>query len=68
MGEMEQIVDKDSLEIKLYKGDDIPKKHNWVEPSFTDHLFIAKPNKNAKLIKVVATDRFGRHYSEEIHL
>ncbi|WP_158825485.1 calcineurin-like phosphoesterase C-terminal domain-containing protein [Mucilaginibacter lacusdianchii] len=67
-GEMEQRVDFDPWSVELYEGPQLPKKHKFVDPTLTDHLFFAKPSAGAKAIKVVATDRFGKQYSQEISL
>jgi len=68
MGEMKSIVGKDPLAKELYEGDNLPLKHNWVEPANTSHLFIAKPSKNAKQITVEATDRWNNKYIKSIAL
>lgn len=67
-GNMEQRVDYDPWTIELYKGDQLPKKHKWVDPTLTDHLFFAKPSAGAKKITVTATDRFGKKYSQDMDL
>ena len=67
-GEMERRTAKDPWAIELYEGPALPKKHKWVEPSMTDHLFFARPSSSAKTIRVTATDRFGKVYSEELIL
>ncbi len=67
-GIMEQRTDFDPWTVELYAGPQLPKKHKWVDPTLTDHLFFAKPSPTAKVIKVVATDRFGKKYSQEIQL
>ncbi len=55
----------DPLAVSLFKGNTLPSKHPFVEPTLTDHLFSLKPSANAKQIKVVATDGFGRKYFAE---
>jgi len=67
-GEMKRIVGKDPMAVKLYEGNQLPTKHKWVEPYNTDHLFIADPGKNAKVITVKAMDRWGNVYSDNIKL
>ena len=47
----------------LYKGPELPKPRGFAEPVKTDHLFQASVPANAKQLKVVATDRFGKQYS-----
>jgi hypothetical protein len=65
---MEQTIGFDPEAVELYQGPAMPKKHTWVEPSLTDHLFAAKPSANAKVITVKATDRFGNVYTEKVTL
>ncbi len=65
---MERRVEYDPWALEMYKGEQLPKKHKWVEPTLTDHLFFAKPSANAKNVKVVATDRFGNKYTQELSL
>lgn len=51
--------------ITLYKGNQLPKSRPFVEPKRTDHVFEAVVPITAKLVKVVATDRFGKQYTSE---
>lgn len=67
-GAMEQKVGLDPFAIELFAGPDLPKKHKFVDPTLTDHLFFAQPSAQAKTIVVKATDRFGNEYSEQINL
>jgi hypothetical protein len=67
-GEMQQITGFDPLAVQLYKGQEKPSKHAWVEPVATDHLFVAVPAAGAKKVQVKATDRFGNVFTEEIGL
>ncbi|MCI0706427.1 MAG: calcineurin-like phosphoesterase family protein [Ignavibacteriae bacterium] len=59
---------KDPLSVKLHSGDTMPKKHSWVEPGATDHLFFTKLSQDVKEIVVEATDRWGRVYKEKVSL
>ncbi|GAB3196992.1 hypothetical protein ABID22_002197 [Pontibacter aydingkolensis] len=68
MGEMQRETAKDPLSIELHEGAAKPAKHKWVEPLLTDHMFFAKPSAAASSITVVATDRFGKIYKEELKL
>ncbi|MET0245089.1 MAG: calcineurin-like phosphoesterase family protein [Flavitalea sp.] len=61
-GLMEQRVGLDPLAVELHLGAALPSKHPWVDPTLTDHLFYCTPSKEAKEIKVKATDRFGNVY------
>lgn len=67
-GTMQQRVELDPWAIELYAGADMPKKHKFVEPTLADHLFYAIPSANANKITVMATDRFGNIYSENLEL
>jgi hypothetical protein len=62
-GAMEQRRGLDPLAAKLYTGPDLPLKHPWAEPWWTDHLFRASCSPLAKEIRVEATDGFGRVYT-----
>lgn len=65
MGAPEQQQGYDPQALKLYKGDDMPKKRNFVEPSETDHLFIAHLEAGVKRVDVKVTDRFGNSYTAD---
>lgn len=65
-GAPEQRVAKDPWAIELYEGPLLPQKHKFIEPTLTEHLFFIKPAATAKLIKVKATDRFGKIFEEAI--
>ncbi|WP_210517911.1 calcineurin-like phosphoesterase C-terminal domain-containing protein [Hymenobacter terricola] len=65
-GEMQQQIGFDPLAVQLQAGENLPAKHKWVEPTLTDHLFFARPSKDAKEIRIEATDRFGQVYRETI--
>jgi hypothetical protein len=68
MGMPQQRIAKDPWAVELYEGPNLPKKHKFVEPSLTEHLFFITPSANAKTIKVKATDRFGNVYEEEVKI
>jgi len=55
----------DPLAVKLYKGDELPAGRHFPEPKETDHLFVARFEPSVKVVKVVATDRFGVQYTAE---
>jgi hypothetical protein len=44
-------------------GPELPKPRGFAEPRNTDHLFKALIPSDAKEIRVVATDRFGKKYT-----
>ena len=65
-GPMERRVAYDPWAVELYLGPQLPKKHKFVEPTLTDHMFFAKPSPDAKKITGRATDRFGNVYEESL--
>lgn len=62
-GPMARRAGLDPLSMQLHKGPTLPKKHGWVEPNRTDHLFYAPVAPSTREALVRATDRFGRTYS-----
>ena len=62
-GEMARRVGTDPLSEKLHRGEDLPPRRPWVDPLPVDHLFYAPASREARDIRVEATDRFGRVYS-----
>ncbi len=65
-GEMQQQTGLDPLSVQLHAGPDLPAKHKFVDPTLTDHLFFAKPSKNAQQIRIEVTDRFGQVYTDTV--
>jgi hypothetical protein len=65
-GSMEPRNGKDPLSVKLHSGEELPQKHNWVDPLVTGHLFFAKPSPDAKEIVVEAADGWVRVYREKL--
>jgi hypothetical protein len=62
-GALEQRRGLDPLAQKLYAGPELPRKHKWVDPWMTDHLFRAVCSPSARDIVVEATDGFGRVFT-----
>ena len=62
-GEMARRVGTDPLSEELHRGEDLPAHRPWVEPYPTGHLFYAPASRQAREVRVEATDRFGRSYS-----
>ena len=63
-GPLEQF---DGFDLQAYAsmmGPDLPKQRSFAEPKKTPHLFKTLVPVSAKEIRVVATDRFGKQYSE----
>jgi 3',5'-cyclic AMP phosphodiesterase CpdA len=58
----------DPLSVELHAGEELPHHRPWVDPRPTDHLFYAAPSPEAGQVRVEATDRFGRSYSEVLTL
>ncbi len=65
-GRMARRVGTDPMSKRLYEGPDKPEKNSWADPRPTGHLFYAPFNPEANRIRVEATDRFGRTYSERL--
>jgi len=62
-GEMARRGGTDPLSEELHRGEDLPPRRTWVEPFPVGHLFFAPASREAREIRVEATDRFGRVYS-----
>jgi hypothetical protein len=63
-GALEQFEGFDPLAYKNFLGPDLPKPRGFAEPKKTKHLFKTMVPSSTKEIKVVATDRFGKKYTE----
>jgi hypothetical protein len=63
-GALEQFQGFDPEAYAKLLGPDLPKPRGFAEPKDTDHLFRAMVPATSKQIKVVATDRFGKQYTE----
>jgi hypothetical protein len=63
-GEMARRVGTDPLSEELHRGDDLPIRRSWVDPLPVGHLFYAPVSTEAGEVRVEATDRFGRVYSD----
>ena len=59
---------RDPLSVELHSGDDLPPHRSWVEPRITNHMFYAPVEPGVAEVRVEATDRFGRAYSETLRL
>lgn len=66
-GAMTRRLGFDPLTVRLFEGKQLPKKHAWVDPYPTDHLYYAKPGTGGREIVVEAKDRFGRVYRSGVH-
>lgn len=66
-GRMARRVGFDPLAVQLHTGPDLPRKHGWVEPARTGHLFYAPVGPGTREVGVRATDRFGRTWSATWH-
>ena len=51
---------------RLFRGCDKPKKHSWVDPSKTDHLFKLSNLETGKEITIEYTDLFRNIFTEKI--
>lgn len=65
-GALEQLEGFDPNAYAAMLGPDLPKSRGFAEPKKTKHLFHALIPATAKEVTVVATDRFGRQYTETI--
>jgi len=65
-GRMARRLGTDPLSERLHRGADQPDKRSWVEPVPTAHLYYAPVSADASTVRVVATDRFGRTYTDTI--
>ncbi|NEU07238.1 metallophosphoesterase [Flavihumibacter sp. R14] len=66
MGPLENVTGYDLQAVRLFRGDKLPVKRSFAEPSRTDHLFMAHFSPDVKTIKVVAVDRFGNKYEQQL--
>ena len=66
MGVLENVDGFDPQAVRLFKGPKLPVKRSFAEPSRTDHLFMAHFSPEVKTIKVVAVDRFGNRYEQQV--
>jgi hypothetical protein len=66
MGALENVTAFDPVAVALYKGDQLPKGRTFAEPIRTDHLFVAHFKPEVQTLKVVATDRFGNRYEQQV--
>ena len=65
-GEMTRRTGYDPLSVELHAGDELPPRRGWADPIPTGHLFYAPASRDARVITVEATDRFGRVYAVEV--
>jgi hypothetical protein len=66
MGELEQQTGSDPQAVKLNAAGKPAKGRAFTKPTQTDHLFMAHFKPEVKQVKVIATDRFGNKYTQEI--
>ncbi|MFC6997283.1 calcineurin-like phosphoesterase C-terminal domain-containing protein [Rufibacter roseus] len=62
MGALENNKGFDPVAVRTMRGDQLPTRRPFAEPSRTEHLFTGHVKPEVKQIKVVATDRFGNKY------
>jgi len=60
--------DYDPFAYDFYFGPDKPKHRPRTEPKISRNLFYYKPNNKKSTVKIVAKDRFGNEYTEQIEL
>jgi len=66
MGAMENQKGYDPQTVTLYKGATLPAGRTFPEPHSTEHLFVAHFAPSVKVVKVMATDRFGEKFAAEV--
>ncbi|RYF85116.1 MAG: metallophosphoesterase, partial [Chitinophagaceae bacterium] len=59
-------IDPDAQRTML--GPDLPKPRGFAEPKYTVHLFKASVPDTASELRIVATDRFGKSYTDLVNL
>ncbi len=65
-GENFSVTDKNGkYSIRIYSSTE-KLEHKWIYPSVSDHFYRAKPSATAVKTEVVATDRFGNRYIQEV--
>lgn len=63
-GALEQFEGFDPLAYKTLLGPSLPNPRGFAEPRKTNHLFKTLIPADAKEVKVIATDRFGKKFTE----
>ncbi|NNF39607.1 MAG: hypothetical protein HKN71_13130 [Gemmatimonadetes bacterium] len=53
----------DPRSVREHAGEDLPERRSWVDPYPTRHLYYAPVAADHGVLRVEATDRFGRTYS-----
>jgi hypothetical protein len=66
-GALESFEGFDPLAYTNMLGPDLPKPRGFAEPKKTKHLFKTMVPASTREIKVVATDRFGKQYTETVN-
>jgi hypothetical protein len=61
-GRMARRVGYDPVSLRIHSGEDLPPRRGWVDP-YPRYLYYAPASREAREIRVEATDRFGRTYS-----
>lgn len=56
----------DPVAVARFRGDKLPARRAFAEPSRTQHLFMAHFGPAVQQVKVVATDRFGNSYEQVV--
>lgn len=65
---LKRINSLDPMSVELHAGDDKPAKHPWVDPGYTDHLFVCEPDPKTDEITVEAVNENGDTFSEKLVL
>jgi len=65
---MQQFTGMDPLSVIHYGGADVPKRHKWIEPLPTSHLFHAQPSAGITTVTIEVHDRWGKTYRKTVSL
>ncbi len=65
-GEMQRRTAPDPLSVKLHAGPELPPRREWIDPQATAHMFWADMGQATGAVRVEATDRWGRVYTQAL--
>ncbi len=66
--QMQQFTGIDPLSIQHYGGPEVPKRHKWIDPLPTNHLFHATPLADSTSVIIEVHDRWGKTYQKSVSL
>ena len=65
-GKMARRIGADPLSVELHTGNQLPKKHPWVDPEKTGHLYYAPVSTEAKTVMVEAVNAEGKVFTTRL--